>query len=178
MDRAIVHYAHSLIGRVPFLDGLAVFFASYIPYLFFVAFILCLYAKGAFSAGFALARKQARLRFVLMVLLAILIAWGIISPIIHYLYARPRPFAEFGWTPLFAHKASPSFPSAHATFFFALAASMWQLKRKWGYWFLAAAALIGVARVYSLVHYPTDILFGALIGIATVYAVSRIARVV
>lgn len=176
MDRAIVQYAHSIIGRVPFLDGLAVFFASYLPYLYVVVFISLLYARGTFGEGSALVRKQRRLQFILATVLALLIASGVVVPLIHYAYAVPRPFAEFGWTPLFAHEASPSFPSSHATLMFTLAASMWQVRRKWGYWLFAASCVTGFARVYSLVHYPTDILFGALFGVLTVLVVSRIAR--
>ncbi|MSR73514.1 MAG: phosphatase PAP2 family protein [Candidatus Pacebacteria bacterium] len=176
MDGTLVEYAHSIIGRVPFMDGLAVFFASYLPYLFVIAFIVCLYANDAFLGSSPLARKQARLRFILRVILALLIASGIITPFIHYLYGRARPFAEFNWTPLFAHEATPSFPSSHATLMFTLAASIWQLRKKWGYWFFATAALTGFARVYSLVHYPSDIICGALIGIFVVYFVNLIAR--
>jgi undecaprenyl-diphosphatase len=117
--------------------------------------------------------KKRRLQFVLTALFAILIVSGIIEPIINYFYSRARPFAEFGWAPLVAHEADPSFPSGHATFMFTLAASMWQLKKKWGQWFFACALLTGLARVYSLVHYPTDIIFGALLGILTVFFVSR-----
>ncbi len=176
MDRAFAEYAHSFIGRLPFVDGIAVFLASYLPYLFVAGFIACLHVRGAFAGSSPLARKQARLKFVLGAVLALLIASGIVTPLIHYLYGRARPFAEFGWTPLFAHKASPSFPSGHATFMFVLAASMWRLRKKWGYWFFAAAALTGAARAYSLVHYPTDILFGALVGMLAVFAVSRVTR--
>lgn len=176
MDRAIVHYAHGFIGRVPVLDGFAVFFASYFPYLFILAFMCLPYTQGAWVGLYGLPRKRARLQFFLTAFLAVLIASGIVAPLIHYLYGRPRPFAEFGWEPLFAHDANPSFPSSHATLLFTLAASMWQLHKKWGYWFAGFALVIGVGRVYSLVHYPTDIIFGALIGVCAVYAVSRTLR--
>ena len=176
MDAVVVHYFQSIIGRFPFVDGLAVFFASYMPYLFVVVFLALPYTRGTFGTGSPLLRKQRRLYFVLMTVLALLIAWGIALHVIRYGYPRVRPFSEFGWTPLVAHKTSPSLPSGHATFMFTLAAAMWQLKRKWGYCFFGLAAVTGIARVYSLVHYPTDILAGALIGIATVYLVKRITR--
>lgn len=176
MDGATLQYAKSFIGRVPFLDGSAVFFASYAPYLYITVFFFLLYTQGAFGKVPALVRKQRRLQFILATLLALLIASGIVAPLLHYVYGRARPFVEFGWTPLFAHDPDPSFPSNHATLMFTLAAALWQLRKKWGYWFFAAACATGVARVYSLVHYPTDILVGALIGISVVFAVSRVAR--
>jgi undecaprenyl-diphosphatase len=176
MDRAVVHYAHSIIGRFPFLDGVAVFLASYLPYLFIIVFGVVLFVPSAFMDRLPLLAKKQRLQFILMTLLAVIIAWGIILPAIRYGYGRSRPFAEFGWTPLVAHEANASFPSGHATLMFTLAASMWQLKKKWGYWFFACAALTGMARVYSLVHYPTDIIFGAVLGIVAVFFVSRIVQ--
>ena len=176
MDRAIVQYAHSTIGRVPFLDGLAVFFASYLPYVLIAIFVAALCIPRTFSETASLSRKKWRLQFAFMALLAIIIASGIILPAVRYGYGRLRPFVEFGWTPLVAHEATPSFPSAHATMLFALAASMWQLNKNWGYWFFACALLTGIARVYSLVHYPSDIIFGALLGICAVFFVSRIVQ--
>lgn len=176
MDAVVAKYFHSVIGRLPFFDGIAAFFASYVPYLFIIAFVCMLYVPGMFGGESLLMRKQNRLRFILMTALALLIASGIITPLIHYLYGRARPFAAFDWAPLFTHEADPSFPSRHATLLFTLAAALWQRKRSWGYWFFSLATVIGIARVYSLVHYPTDILAGAFIGIAVVYLVNRITR--
>ncbi len=174
MDRVVAAYAYSFIGRVPFLDGIAVFFAAYMPYLFVVAFVAMLFTKGFFGADAPLAQKKQRLHFILKTILAVLLAWGIITPFIHYAYGRARPFAAFGWTPLIAHEASPSFPSGHAVFFFALAASAWRANKKWGKWFLIAASLNAVARVYALVHFPTDVIFGALLAIGVVFLVDRL----
>ena len=173
MDRAVIQYAHSIIGRLPFFDGIAVFFASYFPYLFIVVFCAMLFIPSAFRERMPLLAKKRRLQFVLKTLLALIITWGIILPAVRYGYGRMRPFAEFGWTPLIAHEASASLPSGHATFMFTLAASIWQLKKKWGYWFFAGAMLTGAARVYALVHYPTDIIFGAAVSIAVVFLINR-----
>ena len=176
MDWAVARYAHSLIGRFPFFDGIAVFFASYFPYFFIIAFCVLLFTPSAFTERVSLLRKKRRLQFVLKTLLALIIAWGIILPAIRYGYGRMRPFAEFGWTPLIGHESNASFPSGHATFMFTLAASIWQLKKKWGYWFFVCALLTGMARVYALVHYPSDIIFGAVCSIAVVFLLNRALR--
>lgn len=64
-----------------------------------------------------------------------------------------------------------SFPSGHTTTAFALA--MWVLLltyrtryRWWGYGALVLAGLVGLSRIYRGVHYPFDVLVGALLGVA------------
>jgi membrane-associated phospholipid phosphatase len=66
-----------------------------------------------------------------------------------------------------------SFPSDHATYFFAIAASFWFISRWSGLFFGLFAAFDAVARVMLGVHYPSDIIVGALIGIATSVAINR-----
>ena len=69
-----------------------------------------------------------------------------------------------------------SFPSGHAAFFFALAMAVYFFNKKWGLVFFSAAILMTIARVISGVHYPTDILGGAVIGVATAYIVFYFAE--
>ena len=69
-----------------------------------------------------------------------------------------------------------SFPSGHAAFFFALAMAVYFYNKKWGTWFFATAILITVARVIAGVHYPPDILGGAVIGIMVAYIVFYFAE--
>lgn len=176
MDRAAAQYAQSFIGRFPFLDGIAVFFGAYMPYVFVIAFVALLFTSRAFPELMPLDRKKRRLQFLLKAVLALLFAWGIILPLIHYGYGRARPFTALGVTPLIAHEATPSFPSSHATVMFTVAFATWQMRKKWGYWFLALATLTSIARVYALLHYPSDIIFGAVLGALAVLAVSHLTR--
>lgn len=73
---------------------------------------------------------------------------------------------------------SSSFTSSHATNHFALATYIYitlkPLLGKWGYLFFGWAALIAFAQVYVGVHYPFDVLAGALIGMMIGYLFSRI----
>ena len=66
---------------------------------------------------------------------------------------------------LFApHAADAGFPSDHATAAFAIAVAIFLRRRAWGAPVLVAAALLAVARVAIGVHYPADVLAGAVIG--------------
>ncbi|MBU1327372.1 phosphatase PAP2 family protein [Patescibacteria group bacterium] len=57
-----------------------------------------------------------------------------------------------------------SFPSGHATLAFAMAMVLSAQEPKWKTWFYLLAALIALSRIYLGVHYPMDIIVGALLG--------------
>jgi undecaprenyl-diphosphatase len=79
---------------------------------------------------------------------------------------RPRPFvADPAGVHLFArHVADASFPSDHATAAFAIAVAVLLRNRRWGVVALAFATLLAVGRVALGLHYPSDVLGGALLG--------------
>ncbi len=73
---------------------------------------------------------------------------------------------------------SSSFTSSHATNHFGIAAFLYySLKDIFGKWpriFFLWAFLIGYAQVYVGVHYPGDIIAGALIGILLGYLWAKV----
>jgi undecaprenyl-diphosphatase len=65
-------------------------------------------------------------------------------------------------------RGDESFPSNHALNNFAIAAfffTIWKRKRNVA-WLFAGALLISLGRVYEGLHYPSDVLGGAVIGIS------------
>lgn len=78
---------------------------------------------------------------------------------------RPRPFvAEPGRIHrLLPPVVDPSLPSDHATVAFAVTAGLWELGPAWRLPLGILAALIGVARVFVGVHWPTDVIAGAIL---------------
>jgi membrane-associated phospholipid phosphatase len=77
---------------------------------------------------------------------------------------RPRPVLE-GLPPLGGAPSSLSFPSAHATSSFAVATAMVRVDPAMAAAFLVAIAL-SLGRPYLGMHYPSDVLAGAFIGVA------------
>jgi len=77
---------------------------------------------------------------------------------------RPRPILD-GLPPLGGAPSSLSFPSAHATSSFAVATAMTRVEPVAAIAFVLAAAL-ALGRPYLGMHYPSDVLAGALLGVA------------
>jgi undecaprenyl-diphosphatase len=64
----------------------------------------------------------------------------------------------------------PSFPSAHAAFSFVMATLLFHWFPRYRIGFFIAAGLIGWTRIYLGLHYPTDVIAGALLG----YGITKI----
>jgi undecaprenyl-diphosphatase len=67
-----------------------------------------------------------------------------------------------------------SFPSDHASLFFALATLIWISDRRLGVFAFVWAAIGSSTRIYLGFHYPTDILGGAALGIFIVILFKRL----
>jgi undecaprenyl-diphosphatase len=153
---------HGWSGHFVFADVLGIFFAEYLPYLLVLGFLVLVFQQSGARRKFYLFAEGT---------LAIILARGIIAEVIGFFYSVARPFALLGFSPLIA-ESGPSFPSAHMAWFFALATAIWFTDRKWGMWYLALSAVMGVARIYVGVHWPLDILCGAAIGVISAWFVN------
>src|SRR4051794_36445464 len=81
--------------------------------------------------------------------------------------ARPRPFVADAHVRVFlAHAPDPGFPSDHATAAFAIAAVLIARLGRSAIPVLIAASALAIARVLVGVHYPSDVLAGAVLGTA------------
>jgi undecaprenyl-diphosphatase len=91
-----------------------------------------------------------------------------LAKVISELVDRARPFVvEPHGVHLFtAHAADPGFPSDHATGAFAVAMAIYLRNRAWGAVALVAAAVLAIGRVAIGVHFPSDVLAGAVLGCA------------
>jgi undecaprenyl-diphosphatase len=101
---------------------------------------------------------------------------SLFTTVVKRLVGRGRPM-HFDDTGLFGRVVNlwdwtyQSFPSGHATTAFALATVLGFLSERWFYPALVLAAVIGVSSVALGVHYPSDVLAGAVVGLLGAYSV-------
>jgi undecaprenyl-diphosphatase len=99
------------------------------------------------------------------------------NQVIAQIWHRPRPYQDhpLGILPLLTPSHDPSFPSDHATAAFAIAFGILFVARRTGWLFVAWATLIAASRVLAGMHYPTDVLAGAVIGLGAGFLTARVA---
>lgn len=97
--------------------------------------------------------------------------------ILKNLVARTRPYDVIeGLHSLIGKQNDFSFPSGHTGSSFAAATVMFcGLKKRYGSFAMILAALIGFSRMYVGVHYPSDVIGGALIGAVIGYMVYTVS---
>lgn len=98
----------------------------------------------------------------------------ILKIIIQLLYFRPRPFMSHEVIKLIDKSPSASFPSGHTLVAFALAFSVYFYNKKLGAIFIFLAALVGLGRIYTGVHYPLDVVGGIFIAWLVVCAAQKL----
>ncbi len=105
-------------------------------------------------------RKLKGAVWVMLVLVLVYVAVGAMK----VSFAEPRPALLIEGIQAFVAETTPSFPSAHSSLAFASAAILaTPIAYLW-------AALIALSRVVLGVHFPHDIIFGAILG----YALSKV----
>ena len=116
--------------------------------------------------------KKTR-RFGTAMLLGVTIGALFTNLFIKVVIARPRPYADENgffyplWQLMGSHTESDkSFPSGHTTAAFATMTPVFLLGKKRVSWTaLLFGLLMGLSRVYLVVHYPSDILGGLIVGV-------------
>lgn len=200
---ALFQAINSHAGSHPWLDSLMVFCANYLIFCLPLLMLL-MWGRPVNWRGQQLsASEQEILRerraAVLWVAVACVAAYAINLAIEQVIF-EPRPFISHHVHLLIAHAADGSFPSDHTAWAFALAGMfLLQLLPAWNrarrqknetgastllkalvypglitLLALAAGCIIGFARVYTGVHYPGDILGGALDGLIAAIVITLI----
>lgn len=167
LDINFFYFFNNLAGQSRFFDMIIVFLAGYFQYLLIAIFFLLL-----FFSGYA---KPEKLRIFWVTIISIIVARFGIVELIRFFYHRPRPFVSYQVHQLLSENEW-SFPSGHSAFFFAMATAVYLYNKKWGIGFFLAAVLMNISRIIAGVHYPSDIIGGAIVGMAVACAVFYIAE--
>ena len=125
---------------------------------------------GLIAAALFVLRENKKKALIILGLTALTVAISdpFSSQILKKIFARPRPcnpeFFVEGGRFLLGMRDSYSFPSSHSMNMFAIATLYTCFYPKRWIYFFAFASMIGYTRVYCGVHYPSDVLGGAVLG--------------
>lgn len=141
----------------PLLDFLMVFGAEYLIFIVIIVALLVF-----------LKNRQGVLQLIIS------LSIGVIAiKTLDLVFYEPRPFLIFNIIPLVRQPIEGSFPSMHTAILTIMAFSFIKAKRKFGQMMLIPVVWTGFARIYTGVHYPLDILGGAIVGILSVIITAR-----
>lgn len=149
------------INRTDFLDSLNQFFSSSAAIVAIGAAVLML-AFGIYR------RSLYKSALALFVGFSVSLS-AIISGILKVTIDRPRPFHLHPFIEKLSSGGSPSFPSGHTADAFSFATSISLIYPRWYVVIPAYTWAFGVAysRMYLGVHFPSDVLGGAVLGLVS-----------
>ena len=174
LDIIILRWLNSWTGASIFFDWAIIFRATYLFYALVAA--LLLFTGLTFLPRFRAYRRK-NFELVIFALISAIIARFGVTELIRFFYNRPRPFEALeGVHQLVNQAGGGSFPSGHAAFSFALAAAVAFYYPKTSVLFFLAAFSMGMGRIAAGVHWPSDILGGAIVGVLTALALQYILK--
>lgn len=163
MDLLLFNQINQFAGKWICLDILGIFFAEYFEYVL----VLCLFL-------FLAIKFKKYWNMVVQAFISAILGRFVIVEFIRWLWPRPRPFIVNDVNLLLNYSDKSSFPSGHATFYFAIATIIFLYNKKIGILFYISAFLISLSRIFGGIHWPSDILAGAIVGILSGWLIHKI----
>ncbi len=156
----IFNMINNFAGKTLFLDKVGIIMAEYLPIIFIFALLYYWFKNNDY--------KNISLYSGYSAILGVLLNF-----LITLFYFHPRPFMDNIGILLISHKPETSFPSDHTTFMLSIGFMFLYFKktRKLGIVLSVLGLAGGIARIYSGVHYPFDILGSFLVAIISSYIV-------
>ncbi|HMQ01905.1 MAG TPA: phosphatase PAP2 family protein [Candidatus Doudnabacteria bacterium] len=121
--------------------------------------------------GWYVFNNPERNLLLIEIILAFLVSRFIIAPFLTFFWPTPRPYQEFGFTPISSvmlsrpTKKHNSFPSRHVFSLAAVAGVLLYSLSIWAVPFLIVTAITASGRIILGYHYPRDIFFGGILGL-------------
>jgi undecaprenyl-diphosphatase len=155
------------IGRSAVLDG-----AGYLAVSdYFVPLAMCFWMLGLWFFGKDIQERGRNQKAVLAAAIALGFA-NLAVLLLDQAVFRGRPFTQFDLATLFYEPTDSSFPSNPAAIAFAVSTAIWLGNRRASPVLFGLAVVWCLARVYSGLFYPSDIVAGGLIGAGIAWLVT------
>jgi len=167
LDGRIVVWLNRGIGHSAVLDGAGSLAVSD----YFVPLSMCFWMLGLWFFGPDSHARGRNQRAVLAAAIALGFA-NLAVLLLDQAVFRARPFTRFDLATLFYAPTDSSFPANPAAVAFAMATAVWLGNRRAAIPLLCLGGVWCLARVYSGLFYPSDILAGSLIGAGVAWLVT------
>lgn len=167
VNQAAFYFLYRLPRQDAEVYSWVIYLADGLPYLVvLLAFGFILFHREFLQNPFVVAIRK--MREIIFVFGSAFLAY-VVSKILKIAVNVARPFDALPDVSSLFVETGHAFPSGHATFFAALAFSIFFLNKKAGYIFMFFALVIGMTRIMSGVHFPLDILGGFALGALVAY---------
>lgn len=176
MDWRLFTLINGLAGRSAAVDAVMKIATETGPYVYAVLLVLAWFLTALPPGAGRREYRVTLLRAALASVLALAVNWFFSA-----VYYRPRPFvARPGEVRLLlTHAPDSSFPSDHAALGAAVTTGVWPAGRRFlNALFFAWTVLVAISRVFVGHHYPSDVLAGLLIGMASGMVIGSVRQFV
>jgi undecaprenyl-diphosphatase len=155
-DQNSVLVLHSLVDQYSFVRTLFIVLALSGVYVIPIVWLFVWFYRPFFRV------------LLLSSISAGIVAWQGINNLVQLFYSQNRPVHELPIREWFFERPENAFPSDHIAFLSGITFFL-ILQKKYvsGLWLLLLSVMVGIARVGVAVHYPSDIVFGFLVGLTT-----------
>ncbi|MBI2084364.1 MAG: phosphatase PAP2 family protein [Candidatus Aenigmarchaeota archaeon] len=157
LDTSILIFINKTLAN-PFFDFIFQF-THLFPYIFWALLI-----------GFFVLKQKNKLALLMIIAVALDL---LLVPVLKTTISRERPYQVLDVRQLVPEEDNTSFPSNHTMLSFLLSTIVLSYYRRFGMALYALSILVAIGRVYVGVHYPSDVIGGALIGIMLAFAMLK-----
>jgi len=173
LDEALFLWINGWVGKFTPMDEVMKLIAS--DYLVPVTLALILFAL--WFAGTDLGTRERYQIGIVVAVFAVALANSSIE-VLNNFYFRDRPFLNHEAELLFYRPTDSSFPANSTAAAFAIAGSVGIFQRRLAIVIASLAALYAFSRVYVGVHYPLDVVGGAVFGLVAVPIAVVLVRII